>query len=643
MTTRSNSILRELVASGVPVTGSYLASLHQVSSRTVREDIKELQTTLQLHGAEIEAIKGKGYQLKIIDNDKFRAYVKEYLQPAAPDSQALPSLPEERVSYLIQRLLLASSFIKLDELANEMFVSRSTVQNDLKKVREILKEYNIALERTANDGLHLQGSEMRLRFCIAEYIFDRQNEQPRHDQSLPFLHLSEQERKSIWSIILRQIKIQHISLSDIALHNLFNHILIAYQRIQDEYYVSMYHAEFDELTQKREYQVAKNIVEEINQTWQVSFPEEEIAYITLHLLGTRLFDNEDDTVETVKNSLDSDTYDMVTFLLAHIDKELHLKLQHDQELIVALALHLQPAISRFRYNMNVRNPMLADIKANYPLAFEAGVVAGIALEEHYDIRIDENEIGYLALHIGAALERSKMETTPARCLIVCASGRGSAQLLYYRLQAKFGRRLHIQGTTEYYRLREMNFDHIDVIISSVPIYDDLPVPVLQVNTILSETDLRTIEGFISKEPAIRTYLRESLVFLHQPFSTTRQILTFFEQELSARHLIDDGFLDSVLERENVAATAFGNLVAIPHPVTPKTEETFLAFCTLDKPVRWGERPVQLVCLLNVKKDSTEDLQEMYELLGRVIEQPKLIQRLLKAETAEGFLQLLASS
>ncbi|WP_281241111.1 PTS sugar transporter subunit IIA [Marinococcus luteus] len=88
---------------------------------------------------------------------------------------------------------------------------------------------------------------------------------------------------------------------------------------------------------------------------------------------------------------------------------------------------------------------------------------------------------------------------------------------------------------------------------------------------------------------------------HQPFSTTRQILMFFKRELSARHLIDDGFLDSVFERENVASTAFGSLVAIPHPVMPKTEETFLSFCTLDKPVRWGERHVQLVCLLNVKK------------------------------------------
>ena len=66
---------------------------------------------------------------------------------------------------------------------------------------------------------------------------------------------------------------------------------------------------------------------------------------------------------------------------------------------------LKPAINRFRYGMNLRNPMLDSIKANYPVAFEAGVIAGMVLKEEMGLEIHENEIGYLALHIGAAMER----------------------------------------------------------------------------------------------------------------------------------------------------------------------------------------------------------------------------------------------
>src|SRR5699024_5484805 len=98
---------------------------------------------------------------------------------------------------------------------------------------------------------------------------------------------------------------------------------------------------------------------------------------------------------------------------------------------MGLGLHLKPAIKRHKYVMNFRNPMLADSKKNYPLAFEAGVIAGLSIESKIGIEINENEIGYLALHIGAAIERRKYKSGPKRCLIVCASGLGTAQLIYY--------------------------------------------------------------------------------------------------------------------------------------------------------------------------------------------------------------------
>ncbi|MCH1922253.1 PRD domain-containing protein, partial [Shewanella sp. A3A] len=91
-------------------------------------------------------------------------------------------------------------------------------------------------------------------------------------------------------------------------------------------------------------------------------------------------------------------------------------------------LHLKPAMNRYRYGMNLRNPMLDAIKANYPVAFETAVLAGLVLEQETGLHVEENEIGYLALHFGAAMERSKLQHAPKRCMIVCASGIGSARL-----------------------------------------------------------------------------------------------------------------------------------------------------------------------------------------------------------------------
>src|SRR6185312_9073035 len=94
-------------------------------------------------------------------------------------------------------------------------------------------------------------------------------------------------------------------------------------------------------------------------------------------------------------------------IIAKIEKKLQLGISGDKELAVSLSLHLKPAINRHRYGMNLRNPMLDAIKSNYPVAFEAGIVAGMAIQEEFGFQMNENEIAYLALHIGAAMERAK--------------------------------------------------------------------------------------------------------------------------------------------------------------------------------------------------------------------------------------------
>ncbi|MFB8736184.1 PRD domain-containing protein [Bacillus sp. SL00103] len=91
-----------------------------------------------------------------------------------------------------------------------------------------------------------------------------------------------------------------------------------------------------------------------------------------------------------------------------IDQKLQLDLAGDAELI-GLSLHLKPAMTRCKYGMNLRNPDADEIKAGYPLAFEAGIVASRVIEEETGLCGHENEIGYIALHFGAALEREKME------------------------------------------------------------------------------------------------------------------------------------------------------------------------------------------------------------------------------------------
>ncbi|WP_138420345.1 BglG family transcription antiterminator [Aquibacillus sediminis] len=642
MNFRHKQILRELMSLEETLTSTYLANIVQVTSRTIREDIKALDTFLQTNGAEIKSIRGKGYQLNVYDDQAFRQLLNQEFQKDSSFEQASPSSPEDRVNYLIKRLLLSNGYLKLDGLADEMYISKSTIQNDMKQVKNILKKYDICLEKRPNYGLKVKGSEVKVRFAMSEYIFDRSlnSVNPVINEQLSAL-MDKKQLNQIWSIILEQIKQNSLTLSDIAINNLFVHIAIGYNRIMNGYHVSLYKKELKDIEDQKEYRVAEKIVDQVEEVLAIKFPKTEIAYIAIHLLGTKMIEQTNMSEEQIEEVIDDGIYQLTFAIMEKIEDKLNLKLKHDHELIIGMALHLKPAINRYRYGMNVRNPMLEDIKANYPLAFEAGIIAGLVLEESVGAAIDENEIGYLALHIGAAIERNKLHARPKRCLIVCASGQGSAQLLKYRIQAKIGEKLQVVDTTEYYKLSQKSFNGIDFIISSIPITIHLPVPVIEVNTILSERDLDKIENFLNGNTnGLLDYIREDLFFPKHNFSSKEEVLKFLAQQLKNKGLVDDNFLKAVYEREELAPTDFGNLVAIPHPITPQTTTTLLAICTLDKPIIWKNKRVQFVCLLCVKKESSEDLQMMYKVLGEIIEDSSLIHQLVKSESYSMFMKHL---
>ncbi|MCG1027101.1 BglG family transcription antiterminator [Virgibacillus halodenitrificans] len=637
---RMEVILRELMAAKSPITGNYLATINEVTPRTTREDIKSLDSVLVNYGARVISVMGQGYQLNIMEEKQFQNLLKEVTE-GSDGNNLLVNTPEERVSFLIKYLLLTSNYVKLDELAERLYVSKSTIQNDIKQVKKILLEYDLRLESRPNYGLKIVGDELKLRFCMAEYIFDREEKSKEHLLEPLFSSITQVDMDRIQNIIMKQITSNEITLSDIAINNLLIHISIAYKRIKSGHHVSLYHTDIQEIIEQKEYMVACEIVKDVEKEFSVKFPEEETAYIAIHLLGTKMLSHTKTDSKIVGRVLGDEISDLITTLLNKIEVELNLGINYDQELTIALALHLKPAINRFKYGMNIRNPMLEDIKKNYPLAFEAGIIAGLVIEESTGVKIDENEIGYLALHIGAAIERKKLHSGPKRCLIVCASGMGTAQLIYYKLKARFDKSLDVIGTTEYYNLDKVNLGEVDVIVSSIPIEEDLPVPVIRVNAILGTTDLERIEKFIgAEENMIATYFKKDLMYLRKDFADKETLLEFIHKELVEKKLVGEAFLESVYQREEVAPTSFGNLVAIPHPLTPQSKVTFLAICTLTKPIMWNEKPTQFICILSVKKGSKEDLQPMYEVLGNIVESNTMVQKLIQANSYEQFMSLL---
>lgn len=642
MDRRLRSILKELIQAKKALTSKFIANINQVTPRTTQEDIKKLNQQLLSHGASIQSIKGRGYHLHIEDEHLFHNFLTSALHENKNREQ-IPNTPEQRVRYIIQKILVTMDYWKLEDLADEMYISKATIQNDMKLVREHLSKFYLDIHVKPNYGIRIIGEEIKIRFCMAEYLIQRGSDSS-GDMYDGFIRLPKEQTDFIKHTIIARLDEQDMTLSDIAIQNLFIHIAIAVLRIQNGHPVDNEANPKQEVNRTKEYRVAEKIVEDIEEELGVTFPPTETSYIALHLLGTKIL-TAADTGENqdIESLLDPVIYELVIAMLNRIELEMHLNIRHDRELMINLGLHLKPAMNRYKYGMNIRNPMLESIKKNYQLAFQAAVHAGVVIEKHTEIAIDENEIAYLALHIGAAMERQKLKQGPKRCLIVCASGMGTSQLIYYRLKSKFDGKMDIAGTTEYYRLSTYPLEDIDFIITTIPIHEDLGIPIVEVNAIISKEDLQHISSYIAgtSSNVIQNYLQEDYLFLNQSFPAKEDILEFMIRKIESDDRKRTRFLESIYEREKIAPTAFGNLVAIPHPLTPQSQQTFISIATLTEPISWtAEKTVQFVLLLSVKKNSIEDLQPLYEMISKLIEHPESLQKLIQITDKGSFMSML---
>lgn len=642
MDQRLKDILQLFIDSGGEMTGTYLSHSLEVSSRTIRDDIKKLNALLDTHGAQIVSQRGKGYTLTVEKQELFDEFIANQLlsyQVKRPDSST------DRVKYVLNALLFQDDYLKIDDLADELFVSRTTIQSDIKKVREILKKYALVLHSAPHKGIKLMGSELNKRFAISEYALDRTSNEPEvyWIQELSRLYdFDSEELVKIWRALIELSTDNGIVLSDMVSNNLFVHLIIAMKRIKDGHEIAMVETEFNQLKTYREFEVATKIVHEVGCITGVDFPESEIAYVTIHLLGVRSTASSLKEEDGIEEYLGEEIYRLTQLMVSKIDEDFNLDLNADRELMLSLGLHLKPALNRYKYHMNIRNPLLEEIKSNYPLAFECALTAAMVLSEQIGVSISEHEIAYIALHIGAAIERYKMKASVKRCYLVCSTGLGSSQLLKYKIESEMASKIKVIGTTEYYNVKQIPFESIDMIISTIPIEETLPVPVITVNAIFGQQDLTKIQHFLHIEQStIHQYVEPSLVHLNQHLYSKEEVIEFLAEIAAEYDDLPGNFEDYIWQREAIAATAYGNLVAIPHPIEPCSTKTFVVFCTLKRAIDWNGKQVRVVCLLNIQKDSSEELKDLYELLITIVNDPRIVKKVVKSSTYEEFIESIS--
>lgn len=574
-----------------------------VSDRSVRTYVARLNRELE-GVAVIESQRGTGLRLVVHDASGYRALLAESEGHAKPGY--IPDTSDERARYILIDLLNRSDWVTVGDLAQVLFISPRTVSTEIARVEDRLAEFDLTLERRPRYGIRIAGSELKRRLCFANAVAE--------DAASPALprelRTVTDEVAACVDTVLEQ---SGWEINGVSYRNLLVHISIAIIRMEHDCYVPMDREQLGTIKDAPAYVPAAQIARAIETRFGVELPDEEIAYIAIHLAGKRSLKGVD--VQDGGMVISDEVWRVVSDMLERVWRAFRFDVRDDLELRMNLAQHIVPLMARLKYHMTMSNPLLEDIKTRLPLAYSMALDASSALPDPYGLALSDDEIGYIALTFALALERHRSEEVSRfNILVVCSSGAGSARLLEHRFKSEFGAYLDSILTCDVNAVCRQDFSHIDYVFTTVPLPIEVPVPVCEIGLFLNESDASRIRRVLQSQENVggmARYFDERLFLTHlsglDRFGVIHRLCGLVREFRE----VSDTFEELVFAREDAARTAFGNLVAMPHPAEAVSDETFVAVGLLDEPILWSGELVQAVFLVSVSRERGDDLDHFY--------------------------------
>lgn len=609
-----------------------LTNSFHVTDRTIRTDIQAINLEIAKYECEILLKRKSGYYLMSYNKDKF----KELQNQIEKQTNVLTfNSLDDRIKYILQKLLYSQDYVILDDLANEVFVSRNTLQNYIKPIKETLETYNLIYVSKPNLGVKVFGNEKDKRECLLNEILCK-------DTPTYIIGFTKEEQMLFRDIdlfeiqtLVNQLLNKHdIHASDYDRKNLIMHCALMISRVKTENYIP-FDVQFP--IQDDIYELIEQLCIQLENKFDIQITSGEKQYIYLHIASNTHMNIY--SVNTVK------LQNQITKLLEVIYEEYNFDLRQDAILKKDLFNHFSSILSSKNIYMNKKNPLLNTIKTNFPLPFEITLTSTAKV---FSEALTEDEIGYISLHIGAAIERCFTSMyQKKRVVLVCGSGIATTRMLEARLQTFFNSKIVIVNKISYAEFMHYDFANIDFVISTIPIQSD-NIPVEIVDFTLKNTDIEKISKRLShmdKKANFVTKFFDKQLFLHKSNAVTKEdVLKELAHLLENQNIVSDTFIHSVLKRESIACTNLNDIFAIPHPMEACSNETKVAVAILDQSVEWNDKheEVQIIFMISIKQGEQKQFEHLYDLFIEIVGNTKLQKDIVHSNSFEEFLYTIST-
>lgn len=624
---REKKLLRILLEASEALTTDILAFQLSVSSRTIKSDIKSINSKLKKKNIRINTKKGKGVWLTV--PSKRENWIYDHLYTKDVEENQTKGMRK----YEIAKFLLEfNDYISIEFVCDNLYYSRSAITKELDDVETIFEKYNLKLLRNTL-GLFVDGNEKDIRTALV--VLNEKMNLFIDLKELPQMKVFEGINiEGLYEILISTENKYEIILNDKEFKNIFYYLAIMIKRHKRSLFRRRFMKENNQEADNL-YQLSVSIMKDVCIQFDLEYSQEEIMYFYWFISGLPILQNSIIGNKAVYKN--EEVYKVLLKVLKEIDQIYHTKFSVNSTLIKNLYYHLIPAINRSKYNIHINNPLLIELKRTFAYAFEISLLITNRLEKYLDICLMDNEIGLFAMHIAAALEKRTNQTEPFYVMIVCTAGRGSSEFLKAKVQSIFQNFIINQTLTSSRVSNKEILPKTDFVISTSSL-TGIEIPVVYVTPMLKENDIEKIQDLLLKlEKKKRHKLKslcqlfdEKIALFQVDVKEKKKLLKHMCQLLINENYGNENVYDSLLRREKVSSTAIGKMIAIPHPFSEEVKKSGIGIAILKKPIDWGEEKVRIVFLLCISSEDNLELEIIMEDIFNIVQDDKLVMEIQKA-------------
>ncbi|EGO6306529.1 BglG family transcription antiterminator [Listeria monocytogenes] len=606
------------------VTSNELAAFCECTTRTIRNNISKInEATPNL----IRSAK-QGYQIN---------------QRIPFELQTESDVTERKSKLLLELIKNSTKGVDLFELADILYISEVTLKKDIQQLKNELKEANVQIV-TSKDRIKLIGKERAKRKYMISLLYEeggyRESIKSRIQEMIEFVSIDK-----LQNIVKEVLAEESITTNQYSMMNIVLHYAISIVRIQQGNTLIE--------TQKtlirkhsKEYEISKKIAKILSEEYQIHFSEAETKQLGLLYVGLQNEQSANANHGELDQFVDKKIIEALKSVLANVEETYLIDLQNEQ-LFIKLAIHVQSLYYRSRYKAYTRNLSLLDIKTSYPVTFDIAVYISSLLQEKLAIDFNEDEISFIALHIGSFLESENRDYIRLEIGLLIEDYHDLRTNMLKKLRARFENEATIKLIEN-----EDSEENFDIILTTNRDIALEKAGSIFIHPLLTTKDIKKISNRIqTKKKILENQLRGQQIdryivrslYANQidpseltPAKIREQMISKMEKQT----FVTPEFKEKVEKRERMAPTSFPSGIAIPHSIKNDALQSGVSIMTLQEPIYWNDVKIKIIALVAISKKDATEFNDFFEKFVEIVSEPINTKRLSMAESFKEFIQKL---